>query len=80
MSTNCIRCIKNKRTSLIDLLCDECRPIWQRSILLTTCKRTLQIITGTDVEHVVINNESSQTPISLGVFLRNIIDAVEYKP
>lgn len=24
MSTNCIRCVKNKRTD-IDLLCDECR-------------------------------------------------------
>lgn len=25
MSTNCIRCVKNERTSLTDLLCDECR-------------------------------------------------------
>ena len=25
MSTNCIQCIKNKRTSWTDGLCDECR-------------------------------------------------------
>ena len=25
MSTNCIQCIKNKRTSLLDCLCDTCR-------------------------------------------------------
>ena len=79
MSTNCIRCIKNKRTSLIDLLCDSCRVAWQRSILLTACKRTLQLIIGTEVEHIVIS-ESISTPISLGEFLKNIISAAEYKP
>ena len=25
MSTNCIACLKNKRTSPVDCLCDECR-------------------------------------------------------
>lgn len=25
MSTNCIACIKNKRTSILDCLCNECR-------------------------------------------------------
>jgi len=29
MSTNCINCVVNKRTSAIDGLCDDCR--WQKA-------------------------------------------------
>jgi hypothetical protein len=78
MSTNCIRCIKNKRTSLIDLLCDSCRAEWERTVLLQACNEALQHITGTGLEHTVINHPDTK-PLTLGEYLRKVIEATEAK-